>query len=48
MEISHCRNPRIMILARINLCLAIKDQEEINLYERYQKKIYSEQNQEEQ
>ena len=37
-----------MLLARLNLGLASEDQEEIDLYNHYQKNIYSEQNQQQQ
>ncbi|MDC3118794.1 hypothetical protein OA503_03915 [Prochlorococcus sp. AH-716-K03] len=43
MSISHFREQRIMLLARLNLDLASDDQEEIDLYNHYQKNIYSEQ-----
>ena len=43
MAISNYREQRIMLLARLNLGLASDDQEEINLYNHYQKIIYSEQ-----
>ena len=45
MSISHFREQRIMLLARLNLGLASDDQEEIDLYNHYQRNIYSEQNQ---
>ena len=45
MAISHFRKQRIMLLASLNLGLASEDKEEIDLYNRYQKNIYSEQNQ---
>ena len=45
MEISHYRKQRIMLLARLKLGLASEDQEEIDLYNHYQKNIYSTQNQ---
>ena len=45
MSISHYREQRIMLLARLNLGLASDDQEEIDLYNHYQRNIYSEQNQ---
>ena len=48
MAISHYRNQRIMLLARLNFGLASEDKEEIDLYNRYQKNIYSEQNQQQQ
>ena len=48
MAISHYRKQRIMLLARLNLCLASEDKEEIDLYNHYQKNIYSEQNQQQQ
>ena len=38
MTLSHYRKQRIMLLARLNLGLANEDQEEINLYNHYQKK----------
>ena len=44
MALSHYRKQRIMLLARLNLGLATEDQEEIDLYNHYQKNIYSEQN----
>ncbi len=37
MAISHYRTQRIMLLARLNLGLANKDKEEIDLYNHYQK-----------
>ena len=37
MEISHYRNQRIMLLARLNLGLASENQKEIDLYNYYQK-----------
>jgi predicted phosphoribosyltransferase len=37
-----------MLLARLNLGLASEDQEEVDLYNHYQKNIYSEQNQQQQ
>ena len=37
-----------MLLSRLNLGLASEDQEEIDLYNYYQKNIYSEQNQQQQ
>ena len=43
MSISHFRDQRIMLLARFNQDLASNDQEEIDLYNHYQKNIYSEQ-----
>ena len=48
MALSHYRKQRIMLLARLNLSLANEDQEEIDLYNHYQKNIYSEQNQQQQ
>ena len=48
MAISHYRKQRIMLLARLNFGLASEDKEEIDLYNRYQKNIYSEQNQQQQ
>ena len=48
MELSHYRIQRIMLLARLNLGLPSEDQEEVDLYNHYQKKIYSEQNQQQQ
>ena len=48
MELSNYRKQRIMLLARLNLGLASEDQEEVNLYNHYQKNIYSEQNQQQQ
>ena len=45
MSISHYRKQRIMLLVRLNLGLASEDQEKIDLYNHYQKNIYSEQNQ---
>ena len=48
MAISHYRKQRIMLLARLNLGLAREDQEEIDLYNHYQKNIYSAQNQQKQ
>ena len=48
MAISHYRKLRIMLLARLNLGLATEDQEEIDLYNHYQKNIYLEQNQQQQ
>ena len=45
MAISDFREQRIMLLARLNLGLASDEQEEIDLYNHYQKNIYSEQNQ---
>ena len=43
MAISHYREQRIMLLARLNLGLASDDQEEIALYNHYQKNINSNQ-----
>ena len=48
MELSNYRKQRIMLLARLNLGLASEDQEEVDLYNHYQKNIYSEQNQQQQ
>ena len=48
MVMSHYKNQRIMLLARLNLGIASKDQEEIDLYNYYQKNIYTEQNQKQQ
>ena len=48
MELSHYRKQRIILLSRLNLGLASEDQDEIDLYNHYQKNIYSEQNQQEQ
>ena len=48
MAISHYRKQRIMLLARLNLGLASEDKEEIDLYNHYQKNIYSEHNQQQQ
>ena len=48
MELSNYRKQRIMLLARLNLGLASEDQEEVDLYNHYQKYIYSEQNQQQQ
>ena len=48
MAISNYRKQRIMLLARLNLGLASEDQEEIDLYNYYQKNIYSKQNQQQQ
>ena len=45
MSISHYRKQRIMLLVILNLGLASEDQEEIDLYNHYQKNIYSEENQ---
>ena len=45
MSISHYRKQRIMLLARLNFALASEDQEEIDLYNYYQRNIYSKQNQ---
>ena len=39
MTISHFREQRIMLLARLNLGLASDDAEEINLYNNFSKKI---------
>ena len=44
MAISYYRKQRIMLLARLNLGLGTEDKEEIDLYNHYQKNIYSEQN----
>ena len=38
MAISHYRKQRIKLLARLNLGLASEEQEEIDLYNHYQKK----------
>ena len=48
MALSLFRKQRIMLLARLNLGLASEDQEEVDLYNHYQKNIYSEQNQQQQ
>ena len=48
MAISHYRKQKIMLLARLNLGLASEDKEEIDLYNHYQKNIYSKQNQQQQ
>ena len=48
MAISKYRKQRIKLLARLNLGLASEDQEEIDLYNHYQKNIYSAQNQQQQ
>ena len=48
MAISHHRKERIKLLARVNLGLASEDKEEIDLYNHYQKNIYSAQNQQQQ
>ena len=48
MAVSHYRTQRIMLLARLNLGLASEDQEEVDLYNHYQKNIYSAQNQQQQ
>ena len=48
MALSHYRKQRIILLARLNLGLVSEDQEEIDLYNHYQKNIYSEQNQQQQ
>ena len=48
MALSNYRKQRIMLLARLNLGLASEDQEEVDLYNHYQKNIYSEQNQQQQ
>ena len=45
MALSHYRKQRIMLLAKLKLNLASEDQEEIDLYNHYQKNIYTEQNQ---
>ena len=45
MAISQYRKQRIMFLARLNLGLASENKDEIDLYNHYQKNIYSEQNQ---
>ena len=44
MTISYYRKQRIMLLAKLNLGIASEDKEEIDLYNHYQKNIYSEQN----
>ena len=41
MPISHYRQQKIMLLAKLNLGLAINDQEEIDLYNDYQKTLRS-------
>ena len=41
MPISHYRQQRIMLLAKLNIGLAINDQEEIDLYNDYQKTLGS-------
>ena len=41
MEITHYRKQKIMLLARLNLGIASEDREEIDLYNQYQKNIYS-------
>ncbi len=48
MTLSHYRKQRIMLLARLNLGLVSEDQEEIDLYNQYQKDIYSQQNKKQQ
>ena len=48
MAISHYRKQRIKLLARLKLGLASEDQGEIDLYNHYQKNIYSAQNQQKQ
>ena len=48
MALSHYRKQRIMLLARVNLGLASENQEEIDLYNHYQKNIYPEQNKKQQ
>ena len=48
MAISYCKKQRIKLLGRLNLGLASEDQEEIDLYNHYQKNIYSAQNQQQQ
>ena len=48
MALSHYRKQRIKLLSRLNLGLASEDQEEIDLYNHYQKNIYSAQNQQQQ
>ena len=40
MAISHYRKQKIMLLARLNLALASKKKEEIDLYNYYQKNIF--------
>ena len=42
MSISHYREQRIILLARLNLGLASDDQEEIDLYNHYQINIHLE------
>ena len=44
MTISYYRKQRIMLLARLNLGLASEDQEEIDLYNHYQKCLFTEKN----
>tara|TARA_B100001989_G_C24384623_1_gene386098 strand:- start:163 stop:297 length:135 start_codon:yes stop_codon:yes gene_type:complete len=44
MTISNYRKQKIMLLARLNLGIASKDQEEIDLYLHYQKNKYPKQN----
>lgn len=48
MAISHYREQRIILLARLNLGLASDNKEEIDLYNHYKKNIYSEFNQKKQ
>mgnify|MGYP001378907094 FL=1 len=48
MALSHYRKQRIMLLAKLNLGLVSEDQQEIDLYNHYQKNIYSAQNQQQQ
>ncbi len=48
MALSHYRKQRIMLLARLNLGLASEDKEEIDLYNHYEKNIYSAKNQQQQ
>ena len=45
MSISHFREQRIILLARLNLGLASEDQDEIDLYNYFQNNIYSEKTQ---
>ena len=44
MSLSHYKKQRILLLARLKLGLASENKEEIDLYNHYQKNIYSEQN----
>ena len=46
MTISYYRKQMIMLLARLNLGIASEDQEEIDLYNHYQKNLFPEQKQE--